>query len=529
MTSFDAIIVGAGPAGISAAFPLAAAGWRVALLDGGTEPAEAIMPAEDYATLRRRDATQWRFFLGDTLSALRPQPVASPKFRVPSLQAIFDRYAEECPIEGKGFHPVGALAPGGLSRAWGAGVACFDEGDLSGTPLSPADLAPSYQRVAARMGIAGDNSDAMAPFFGQGLPLQAANALSENAQRLLNRYNRTPGRASRHGFVLGRSRNAVLTAPLGERQACRQCGLCLWGCPERSIYSAAYDLDALLATGRVTLLTGHLVTALHSTPNGVTVQARHEGASVELSARRVFLAAGAINTARLVLAALGHVGRPVRLFSTPTAGFAAWLPERLGQPPADKAFSLAQLSYRVELEGGEPAFGNLFAADGLPVHEFVRLSPLSPKAGAMAFSHLLPSLLVGNCFLPGSFSHHALTLGGDGGLSIEGGLAPTTGAAIARVRRAVSRALLSYGVVTLPGGFRVGAPGTDIHYAGTVPMVTRPEPHQADALGEVAGLPGVHVVDAAALVRLPAKAHTLTVMANADRIATLVTTDSPRG
>jgi choline dehydrogenase-like flavoprotein len=32
-------------------------------------------------------------------------------------------------------------------------------------------------------------------------------------------------------------------------------------------------------------------------------------------------------------------------------------------------------------------------------------------------------------------------------------------------------------------------------------------------------LPGVHVVDGAVLPVLPAKAHTLTIMANADRIA----------
>jgi hypothetical protein len=34
-----------------------------------------------------------------------------------------------------------------------------------------------------------------------------------------------------------------------------------------------------------------------------------------------------------------------------------------------------------------------------------------------------------------------------------------------------------------------------------------------------AAAPGLYVVDGAALTRLPAKAHTLTIMANADRIA----------
>jgi hypothetical protein len=37
--------------------------------------------------------------------------------------------------------------------------------------------------------------------------------------------------------------------------------------------------------------------------------------------------------------------------------------------------------------------------------------------------------------------------------------------------------------------------------------------------GQIAGLPGIYAVDGASLPLLPAKAHTLTVMANADRIA----------
>jgi len=61
-----------------------------------------------------------------------------------------------------------------------------------------------------------------------------------------------------------------------------------------------------------------------------------------------------------------------------------------------------------------------------------------------------------------------------------------------------------------------------MHYAGTVPMRADPEGHQATHEGEVRGLPGVFVVDGSALPSLPAKAHTLTIMANADRIAGII-------
>ena len=75
------------------------------------------------------------------------------------------------------------------------------------------------------------------------------------------------------------------------------------------------------------------------------------------------------------------------------------------------------------------------------------------------------------------------------------------------------------GALLMPMSFTVGRPGADIHYAGTLPMHATPRIGQTDRLGEVAGLPGVHVVDGACLPRLTEKSHTLTLMANADRIA----------
>jgi len=74
------------------------------------------------------------------------------------------------------------------------------------------------------------------------------------------------------------------------------------------------------------------------------------------------------------------------------------------------------------------------------------------------------------------------------------------------------------GAVLMPMSFTVGKPGADIHYAGTLPMHAKPRVGQTDNLGEVVGLPGVHVIDAACLPTLTEKSHTLTIMANADRI-----------
>ncbi|MFO1248260.1 MAG: GMC oxidoreductase [Alphaproteobacteria bacterium] len=68
-------------------------------------------------------------------------------------------------------------------------------------------------------------------------------------------------------------------------------------------------------------------------------------------------------------------------------------------------------------------------------------------------------------------------------------------------------------------GSRRAMPGTDAHFAGTLPMGGTGA-NGTSVLGEIASYPGLHVVDGSVLPSLPAKHATLTIMANADRIAT---------
>jgi len=121
--------------------------------------------------------------------------------------------------------------------------------------------------------------------------------------------------------------------------------------------------------------------------------------------------------------------------------------------------------------------------------------------------------------LPGLLSRHQLTLRADGALALEGGFASEVASRLADVRRRLRAALLRAGALILPGGFQPSEPGSDLHYAGTVPMRIHPVAGECDILGEVEGLRGLYVIDGSALPVLPTKAHTFTVMANARRIA----------
>jgi choline dehydrogenase-like flavoprotein len=512
---FDILIIGSGPAGVSAAFPLLDAGLRVAMADGGHVP-QVAPPQQDFLSARERDPEQWRWMLGRDFHALSLREAVSPKLRAPPLGYVFEGFATANRVRADNFVAVGSLAAGGLSNAWGCGVARVTASE-GGFPFPASELDASYEVVARRMGISGACEDDLSAYFGLDafaeapLPLDAANA------RLLARYSRVRQAQHRDGFRMGRSRVAVLSQDRAGRSACTLSANCLYGCHRGAMYSAAQDLAALRARPNFTWLPGTVVS--HLAPGGPEWRVHAtgpDGSAVQLTVPRVVLAAGTLATSALVLRALREP-RPLRLLSGPTAAFLLWQPALLGTPRT-QGFGLGQLSFTVDLPEAGRAFGSTFATTGLPLAEFARHLPLARRGGMQLLRHLLSSCLVGNVFLPGALSQAEVRLADDGTLIVSGGYSDEVAPLLAHTRSVLGRAWRRLGAWMLPGSFTAGRPGADIHYAGTLPMARDPAPGQTSTEGAVQGLPGVFVVDGACLPALPEKSHTLTLMANADRI-----------
>lgn len=75
----------------------------------------------------------------------------------------------------------------------------------------------------------------------------------------------------------------------------------------------------------------------------------------------------------------------------------------------------------------------------------------------------------------------------------------------------------------------MGRPGGDIHYSGSMPMREMPNTGESGPNGEVKGVNNIHIIDGACLPLLSEKPHTLTVMANANRIARVIVGELSRG
>ena len=532
--SFEAqvVIVGSGPAGVSAAFPLVERGIRVLMLDAGralppVSPGGGGIDGHDTLRRLRESRGHWKVMCGEHFERFAAEEGSSPRVRVPAYREVFADFTRYHAIRTDGFTALGSLARGGLSNAWGATVSRFDDADLAGFPIAFNDLRASYRRIAQRIGVSGANDDDLSAFHGDEESLQPPIEPRGEADFFYRRYRARPGPAHERGILLGHVRSAVLTRDHQGRRGCTSCGLCLYGCTDRSIWSAQHDLATLLRSPAFRYRDGAFVTRLRRLETGyygITVAPIGDGAMSfqEIMTKRVILASGAIGSTKLVLDALEMYDETRTLLANPVATFALFLPRwRIGGLLDEDVFGSKQLAFRVATPGSREryAYGELFLADTIPTSDFLPHMPFSWPLSRRVARRLQPGTLIGQINLGGSYSRNTIRLRRSGELYIRGEHTPAA-QAIRTVVNRLADALWRYGVFLVPGSMHTYRPGTDMHYAGAMPMRAAPRAGEADARGAVQGLPGVHVVDGAALTTLPAKRHTLTIMANADRIAT---------
>jgi choline dehydrogenase-like flavoprotein len=516
-SDFDVIIIGSGPAGVSAAFPLVQAGVKVLMLDGGRQD-NVRRPTDSFISARTTDEKQWEWMVGERYHALERREAVSPKLRVPAHAHVFSDFSSVNRIDATNFIAIGSLAPGGLSNAWGCGVAQLSAEELGAFPCDIEAMKSSYRRVVQRMGVSSSISDDLTSYFGIEGEVQPEIELDQMHTSLSRRYSQRRNRLSNEGFRLGRFPLAVLSRDRGSRKGCIRSNNCLFGCEQRSLYSATEDLLELKKFDNFT----HAAFEVEELERAhglwkVYGQRPSIGQRQAFSGAQVFLAAGTLASTRLALKVLGS-SASVSVLSCPTAAFVLWLPSFLGSARVS-GFGYSQLAFVQTLREDVTALGSTFSTVGLPMTEFARHLPLRRRLAVDVLRSLMSSCVVGNMFLPGHLSANQAHLTPDGRLHIRGAYHEDVPALLKQAAASLRRAYARLGAYMLPMSFTAGQPGGDIHYAGTLPMRERPQAGETSAIGELAGLDGLFVVDGASLPNLTEKSHTLTIMANADRIA----------
>ena len=559
--SKEAVVIGSGAAGSAAAWELARQGWDVTILERGRNlrPGLGKVPSGELGTRYGSDEIKGTRQFG---------------FPDPLLEPYTTRTRDEA-AKGVARSAQGALgqlgaAVGGTSLHYNAKTPRFwkqdftqlsDLGPVEGAqvadwPIGYDDLAPFYDLVEYRIGVQGDRrripartleqSPRRRPFVMPPNPTgHAASLVAEGASRL--------------GFEAYPYPAAVNSRPFDGRPACNSCGMCSgFGCSINARGDALVSwLNPALRTGRVRVVDRAYVHRIETTRNGRRARAVHwtdvRGRHHRLPAGTVVLAGSPINTARLLLLSadsahprgLGNrsdqVGRNMMFHNFTLA--AALYPDDI-KPLRAQSTTLQIDDLVGPFTGPEvSALGVPYIAGGI-VQVGSAIPPLGAAtmlAGMVGYGHRLKQLMKAGILharTAGSQLIHQDLPQADNRVDLDPKVRDFLGFPAARITYSPhqhEKAAAVYlgarmqaihelapgaaAAVTLPMPLLNDGITYTAHLAGTARMGTDPRTSVCAPSGRLHDVENVYVADASTFPTFPGFNPTLTIMANALRIA----------
>ncbi|GMU78694.1 MAG: hypothetical protein AMXMBFR46_14890 [Acidimicrobiia bacterium] len=296
----DAVIVGTGPGGSTAADALTAAGWSVIMLEKGSNHLLSLdAPFGPLGHVSNDELKHTvRHFLG-------PDPLAEPRTFRPAGTDDDHTWVGEVnnlpsTVGGGGFHADAKLprfrevdfhARSELGPVEGA--------DIADWPFGYDDLEPYYAEAERLVGVAGDHRANPFAAWRSG-PYPMAPGADMFCATL------TAAAAERLGYHPYRAPTGVNSVEYDGRPACVNCGFCsFYGCPIEAKGDPVAFLRAALRTGRCEIRTEAHATEILRDASGRRARAVRylddAGATREVSASHVVIACGAFETPRLLL------------------------------------------------------------------------------------------------------------------------------------------------------------------------------------------------------------------------------------
>jgi len=521
----NVVVIGSGLAAVGAIRALLRKGIRPVVLDIGNR-----LP-EDTNEIRRamssRSPSDWT---ADEWKRLGENETATTR-GVPRKLVFGSDYfysaeqVERAQSEFTAGSPPWSPARGGFSVGWGAAVLPPSASDIASWPVSHDELLAHMRLVLDGVPVS-EPDDELAVEFGRIRPEHGEHmTLSRGQRQLLERLLRVRAQSEAAQVLVGQSRLLTRT---NERDSarCRMCGHCSSGCVYDAIYTAEQDFDRWIRQGNIDYRSGATVFRLYE-ERGVARIHYESGGQVEtLEADRVFAAAGAVNSTRLLLnsspdkldsAVIRRTGYMVQIYASSSPLDVDW-------PDVN-----TQTSHFVALRHPETAPYWAHVQVGQPNELILKWLGLSySNAGGLVgrVSKKVASRLVSV----------ALNVHSDRGPTYEVQIVhddrqlpsmmtrqrwdDESRTTVNSYANMLSGVLRGAGLYRVPFARQDSAAALTYHFGASFPMTSSPlAPHHTDVLGRPFGWQRVHVVDTSVLPAIPATTVGLLTMANAHRIA----------
>ena len=497
------IVIGSGPAGVTAAKALLDRHVSVTMLDVG------IALEQDRKDLLKQLQLQW--------DEKRFEPL---KHSINAQNDIKLSYQSNYPYAqvsqhinikmDKNTHCTPSFARGGLSTVWGAYTAPYSEDDMKGWPIKPGELAPYYQQVMTM------------------LPVNDDYKRSQQANALLKNIKKNSSSLESMGFSISPVRLSVYFSGKKMSPDCFYCGNCQHGCPNNLIYSANDTLEALLQHPQFAYINGLVVEKIVEQKNGMVVFA-HElsmpNKSVTFTGEKVFLAAGSIFSTAILLNSLGLFDHPVSFKQSQHFMIPCLMKKVVSAVETEKLHTLTQLSLRLKNSDVAHHAVHLQVYTYMD-HYTAQFRSLLKKLYPFAKPLLKP--IINRMIVIQGYFHSEDSPGCEMKLSQDGktlSLQKINHSINPRAQiRTLNRYLMKHrkqlGFIPIGLMTKLSKTLRSNHYGGSFPMQAEERTlTTTDLLGRPYGMQKVHVVDSTIFPTIPAQAITMTVMANAYRIA----------
>ena len=529
-------VVGSGPSGVAVSKGLISFGIKVDMLDFGNESdsrsddlkekiISKTMCDQDYAELNsKNDSGNILHNMKSIFNSLVGREVIlewEKKKRLGS-DLTFRDTKEWLPVSGA--PTARSLARGGLSNIWGATSYPLAESDYTDWPIEMIEMEPHYEAVVKMLSLQQKKDH-----LSQSYPIYGSESYSskqtEVSKCLLKHWYNNQEELLSKDIIFGRSRIAVRMLDDENGLGCVRCGMCLTGCAYDSIYRANWTLNELLKYKGFRYLRPFWVQKFDDKGNYVRIYAKDPitGNEKSMDYDALFLAAGTLSTFRIVAESQNLYDIPVTIYDNDHYLVPFYRSTKCNEITDNPEFSLNELVIRTKTLG-QPVHIQFYPMSQQIYDRFNDLIKINPKFAEGLTKNFLTKFMLAFLYLPGSSSAKMN--------AILKKSSPRSIISINQIKNPKSKIILRKSMLklfnmrkalgltplllTLPSSPK-GPSGA--HLSSSLPMSNNPGPLGTNKNGLVHGTRNIYAVDGSILPKLPAQNSTLTIMANAHRIA----------
>jgi choline dehydrogenase-like flavoprotein len=518
------LIIGSGPAAAGAALALATdRTQKIVVVDvGGSLEADRRRIRDTIASTAE---PEWS---DDAIGTIAYQPVVERRKSLPEKWSYGSNFPFRDVGQLEGVSAIGTAnrsvvsgAYGGFSNLWGAQIMPFSAATFDRWPFGRNEMDPHYRLALNEMTLTGDEDDlsTIFPLLTSARPLPK---LAERTRKVLARYEAKRAEVQSLGITMGRARLAMRS------EDCSLCGLCMTGCPYGLIYSASHTFDRLRAEGRVDYRKGLLAVKLRqrdSLPE-VDLLDQRSGRVITMSADRIFVACGGIGTTRLVMGSLRLFEQTVELGESVQIVMPAIsrTPTKT-DPRNERDFTLNQFNLVYDASGDGFDLCQMHFYPYNSVFETSLPRSLQHDLAKPLATALLRRISVGLGYIPSWASPKVRVSAkerSDGQLpELVIDREPLSGwpPMLRRMTIAMLRAAPALDLWPILPMTTVSPAAKSYHFGGSFPHSEHRTGLGTDRLGRLDRWENIHLIDASVFPNVPATTFTLTIMANAHRIA----------